>query len=128
MPVAKADCVCVLAYLQMGGIDEAALDRLALVTELTKRIRVRSRQQPQQPQQQGGPGGVPGSNDVAADQANGGGGRAGGGKGGGQGKAQTGGQEGARRGGWGAWPWSVRQKMLRHICRAGREMRGRVEL
>ncbi|GLC47864.1 hypothetical protein PLESTB_000033800 [Pleodorina starrii] len=29
-------------YNQMGGIDEAALDRLALVTELTRRIRVRT--------------------------------------------------------------------------------------
>ncbi|KAG2501543.1 hypothetical protein HYH03_000050 [Edaphochlamys debaryana] len=35
-------------FNQMGGIDEAALDRLALVTELTRRIRVRS---------SGGPGG-----------------------------------------------------------------------
>ena len=26
----------------MGGIDEAALDKLSLVTEMTKRIRVRS--------------------------------------------------------------------------------------
>ncbi len=92
----QSNCVCVVAYLQMGGIDEAALDRLALVTELTKRIRVRSRQQQQQPQQ-GGPGGVQGSNDVAADQANGGGGKAGAGKGGGQGKAPSGGQEGTQR-------------------------------
>ena len=29
-------------YNQMGGIDEAALDRLSLVTEMTKRIRVRA--------------------------------------------------------------------------------------
>lgn len=29
-------------YNQMGGIDEAALDRLSLVTEMTKHIRVRS--------------------------------------------------------------------------------------
>ncbi|KAL3133524.1 hypothetical protein ABBQ38_007377 [Trebouxia sp. C0009 RCD-2024] len=29
-------------YNQMGGIDEAALDKLSLVTEMTKRIRVRS--------------------------------------------------------------------------------------
>ena len=29
-------------YNQMGGIDEAALDRLALVTEMTKHVRVRS--------------------------------------------------------------------------------------
>ena len=28
--------------LQMGGIDEAALDRLSLVTEMTKHIRVRA--------------------------------------------------------------------------------------
>ena len=32
----------VFVYNQMGGIDEAALDRLALVTEMTKHIRVRS--------------------------------------------------------------------------------------
>lgn len=29
-------------YNQMGGIDEAALDRLSLVTEMTKNIRVKS--------------------------------------------------------------------------------------
>ncbi len=29
-------------YLQMGGIDEAALDKLSLVTEMTKHIRVRA--------------------------------------------------------------------------------------
>ena len=29
-------------YNQMGGIDEAALDRLSLVTEMTKHIRVKS--------------------------------------------------------------------------------------
>jgi hypothetical protein len=29
-------------YNQMGGIDEAALDRLSLVTEMTKHIRVRA--------------------------------------------------------------------------------------
>lgn len=29
-------------YNQMGGIDEAALDKLSLVTEMTKHIRVRS--------------------------------------------------------------------------------------
>ena len=29
-------------YNQMGGIDESALDRLSLVTEMTKHIRVRS--------------------------------------------------------------------------------------
>lgn len=28
--------------LQMGGIDEAALDRLSLVTQMTKHIRVRA--------------------------------------------------------------------------------------
>jgi len=32
-------------YNQMGGIDEAALDRLSLVTEMTKHIRVRSETQ-----------------------------------------------------------------------------------
>ena len=31
-----------LVYNQMGGIDEAALDRLSLVTEVTKNIRVQS--------------------------------------------------------------------------------------
>ena len=30
--------------MQMGGIDEAALDRLSLVTEMTKHIRARSEQ------------------------------------------------------------------------------------
>lgn len=30
------------APIQMGGIDEAALDRLSLVTEMTKHIRVRA--------------------------------------------------------------------------------------
>ena len=30
--------------MQMGGIDEAALDRLSLVTEMTKHIRVRASQ------------------------------------------------------------------------------------
>ena len=29
-------------YNQMGGIDEAALDRLSLVTEVTKHVRVRA--------------------------------------------------------------------------------------
>ena len=29
-------------YNQMGAIDEAAIDRLSLVTEMTKRIRVRA--------------------------------------------------------------------------------------
>jgi Guanylate-binding protein, N-terminal domain len=29
-------------YNQMGGIDEAALDRLSLVTEMTKHIRVKA--------------------------------------------------------------------------------------
>ena len=29
-------------FNQMGGIDEAALDRLSLVTEMTKHIRVRA--------------------------------------------------------------------------------------
>ncbi|XXG77182.1 hypothetical protein AAC387_Pa08g1383 [Persea americana] len=29
-------------YNQMGGIDEAALDRLSLVTEMTRHIRVRA--------------------------------------------------------------------------------------
>ena len=29
-------------YNQMGGIDEAALDRLSLVTEMTKNVRVRA--------------------------------------------------------------------------------------
>jgi hypothetical protein len=29
-------------YNQMGGIDEAAIDRLSLITELTRHIRVRS--------------------------------------------------------------------------------------
>lgn len=29
-------------YNQMGGIDEAALDRLSLVTEMTKHVRVRA--------------------------------------------------------------------------------------
>lgn len=29
-------------YNQMGGIDEASLDRLSLVTEMTKHIRVRA--------------------------------------------------------------------------------------
>ncbi|KAJ7539848.1 hypothetical protein O6H91_11G111700 [Diphasiastrum complanatum] len=32
-------------YNQMGGIDEAALDRLSLVTEMTKHIRIRASQQ-----------------------------------------------------------------------------------
>jgi len=32
-------------YNQMGGIDEAALDRLSLVTEMTKHIRVRAASQ-----------------------------------------------------------------------------------
>lgn len=31
-------------YNQMGGIDEAALDRLSLVTEMTRHIRVRANQ------------------------------------------------------------------------------------
>ena len=40
-------CLAVLlsslfVYNQMGGIDEAALDRLSLVTEMTKHIRVRA--------------------------------------------------------------------------------------
>jgi hypothetical protein len=29
-------------YNQMGGIDEAALDRLSLVTEMTKHVRVKA--------------------------------------------------------------------------------------
>lgn len=32
----------VFVYNQMGGIDEAALDRLSLVTEMTKHIRVKT--------------------------------------------------------------------------------------
>jgi hypothetical protein len=32
----------VFVYNQMGGIDEAALDRLALVTEMTRLVRVRA--------------------------------------------------------------------------------------
>lgn len=31
-----------LFHFQMGGIDEAALDRLSLVTQMTKHIRVRA--------------------------------------------------------------------------------------
>lgn len=33
-----------IIFMQMGGIDEAALDRLSLVTEMTKHIRVRASQ------------------------------------------------------------------------------------
>lgn len=29
-------------FVQMGGIDEAALDRLSLVTQMTKHIRIRA--------------------------------------------------------------------------------------
>lgn len=32
----------IIPLIQMGGIDEAALDRLSLVTEMTKHIRVRA--------------------------------------------------------------------------------------
>ena len=31
-----------VSFAQMGGIDEAALDRLSLVTQMTKHIRVRA--------------------------------------------------------------------------------------
>lgn len=34
--------VPILSVIQMGGIDESALDRLSLVTEMTKHIRVRA--------------------------------------------------------------------------------------
>lgn len=30
------------SFVQMGGIDESSLDRLSLVTEMTKHIRVRA--------------------------------------------------------------------------------------
>ena len=42
-PYSKAVLLSSLfVYNQMGGIDEAALDRLSLVTEMTKHIRVRA--------------------------------------------------------------------------------------
>lgn len=35
---------CLFVYNHMGGIDESALDRLSLVTEMTKHVRVRAGQ------------------------------------------------------------------------------------
>lgn len=35
---------CLFVYNHMGGIDESALDRLSLVTEMTKHIRVKAGQ------------------------------------------------------------------------------------
>ncbi|GFR48846.1 hypothetical protein Agub_g10799 [Astrephomene gubernaculifera] len=61
-------------FNQMGGIDEAALDRLALVTELTRRIRVRT-----------SGGRTPTSSSGGAEPGTSSGGAAGGGGGGGSG-------------------------------------------
>jgi len=40
--LAEIEMLMLLFFFQMGGIDEAALDRLSLVTQMTKHIRVRA--------------------------------------------------------------------------------------
>ena len=49
-------------YNQMGGIDEAALDRLSLVTEMTKHIRVKAGESAGAPD---APGAAPGASSAS---------------------------------------------------------------